>query len=356
MKPVIMCGGVGTKMWPMSRKSSPKHFLPIINGRSLFQINYDALRLKFAPEEIFIQTNAEQAKMAKSQAPEIPKKNYFIEPEMRNQGPATGFAAAKLFKIDPDEPFVLIQSDVLRDPPEKFIQMIEEFDKLIKRDGKLITGGIRPEFPTPGIDYMSATEEIPTESELKIFKMEQWIDRSEEKAIDEHFKKQDLFSHANHYAWTPRKLLAAYERHKIEWYRPLMAMIDAFDTDKEEVVVHQEYAKMPAEPIEVVTVHELANAYLAELNFNWIDFGTWKSVSKHLKTNKLEEEKNILEIDSKNCFFKTNKKDKFCALIGVKDLVVIDTDDGLLVCHIDQTSKVKEVVGYLKTSEKNSLL
>jgi len=351
-----MCGGVGSKMWPMSRKTSPKHFLPLINGRSLFQINYDALRLKFRPEEIFIQTNADQAQIAKKQVPEIPNKNYFIEPEMRNQGPATGFAAAKLFKMDPDEPFILVQADVLRRPPEKFIQMIEEFDKLIKRDGKLITAGIRPKFPTPGIDYLTATEEIPTDSELKIFKMDQWIDRSEKEAIEKHFSQGDLFAHANHYAWTPRKLLVAYERHKIEWYRPLMAMIDAFDTNKEATVVRQEYAKMPAEPIEVVTIHELANAYLAELNFDWIDFGTWKSVSKYLKNNNHKEKKNVLQIDSTNCFFKTNVKNKFCALIGVKDLVIIDTKDGLLVCHIEQTGRVKEVVEYLKTNQKEQLL
>jgi len=199
-------------------------------------------------------------------------------------------------------------------------------------------------------------EEIPTKSGLKIFKMDQWIDRSEEKVIKKHFEKQDLFAHANHYAWTPRKLLVAYERHKIEWYRPLMAMIDAFGTEKEETVVNQEYAKMPAEPIEAVTIHELANAYLAELDFDWIDFGTWKSVSKYLKTNNLEEKKDVFEIGSENCFFKTDKKSKFCALIGVRDLVVIDTDDGLLICHIEQTGKVKEVVEYLKTSEKDNLL
>ena len=93
MKAVIICGGIGSKMWPMSRSSMPKHFLPLIGNKSLFELNYEALRKKFGPEEIFLQTNEVQAKIAKSLKPEIPEENIFAEPEMRNQGPATGSAA-----------------------------------------------------------------------------------------------------------------------------------------------------------------------------------------------------------------------------------------------------------------------
>lgn len=122
MKPVIICGGIGSKMWPMSRSTMPKHFLPILNGKSLFQLNYETLRLKFEPRDIYIQTNALQAEIAKKQVEEIPEGNIFIEPEMRNQGPATGFAAAMLSKKYPDEPFMLVQADVLRRPGEEFLK------------------------------------------------------------------------------------------------------------------------------------------------------------------------------------------------------------------------------------------
>src|SRR5690606_26711850 len=106
MKTVIICGGIGSKMWPMSRITMPKHFLPFINGKSLFQLNYEALRKKFVSEEIFLQTNEVQAKIAKNLIPEIIDENIFVEPEMRNQGPATGFAAAQLIKRGfGDEPF-----------------------------------------------------------------------------------------------------------------------------------------------------------------------------------------------------------------------------------------------------------
>lgn len=159
MKPVIICGGIGTKMWPESRKSLPKHFLPLLNGKSLFELNWEALRTRFSPEEIFLQTTEHQAEIAKKQAPEIRSENIFIEPEARNQGPATGFAAAQLYKRFPDEPFMLVQVDVLRQPTASFIQMIEGFDALIRKEGKIVTGGLKPTYAVMGVDYLIVNPE-----------------------------------------------------------------------------------------------------------------------------------------------------------------------------------------------------
>ena len=146
MKAVIICGGIGSKMWPESRQKSPKQFLPLVGDKSLFQLNWEALRLKFKPEEIFLQTNALQAEIAKKQVPEILVDNVFIEPEMRNQGPATGFAAASLIKRGfGDEAFMLVQADVMRKPEEKFIEMLEVMGGLAAESKDYITGGIKPE-------------------------------------------------------------------------------------------------------------------------------------------------------------------------------------------------------------------
>lgn len=352
----MICGGIGSKMWPLSRAKLPKHFLPLLGEKSLFQLNYQALRSKFSAKEIYLQTNALQSKIAQEQVPEIPVENIFIEPEMRNQGPATGFAAAKFFKIDPDEPFVLIQVDVLREPTEEFIKMIEVFDKLIKRDGKLITGGIEPKYYAEGVDYLLAGEKTTSNKGIDIYQMKKWLWRDQKNEIEKAFGKKKLFLHANHYAWTPRLLLEAYKKRAPEWYQPLQKMIDAFGTEKEIEVVTKEYAKMPAEPIEKVTQFELKNAYVAELNFNWIDFGTWGSLGSYIKTKKTaSDSKNILEIDSKGCCHRI-PKDKFLALVGVKDLFIVDTGDALLVCSQDKSGKVKEVVEQLKNQKRKDLL
>ncbi|MEI8067950.1 MAG: sugar phosphate nucleotidyltransferase [Candidatus Shapirobacteria bacterium] len=341
MKPVIICGGVGAKMWPMSRNTMPKHFLPLLNKKSLFQLNWEALRLKFQPEEIFLQTNAVQAEIAQKQVPEILPENVFIEPEMRNQGPATGFAAAMLFKKFPDEPFMLVQADVLREPDEKFIEMIEQFDELIRKEGKIVTGGIKPEFALMGVDYLKVNQATHL--------MEEWLGRGEKEVIEGYLASGDALIHTNHYAWTPRKLLECLKVRKPEWYEPLMNIINGED-------IPTEYAKMPKGPIEEVTQFELKDGYVIELPFEWIDFGTWESVVNYLEKKVLNEiDDDKMEIDSNNNYI-YKKDNKFIATVGVENLVIVDTGDALLIAKRDQSGKVGQIVDALKEQNKNELL
>lgn len=357
MKPVLICGGVGTKMWPLSRVKHPKHFLPLFGNQSLYKINYQLLLKKFRPDEIYILTTSDQIKTALLQAPGVPYKNCIIEPELRNHGPAMGLMAAKLSAIDPDEPFFLVQVDNLRRPGEMFLKMIDECDRLVTKEGKLITGGIRPEYLIGGVDYLLAGEPLKGLSQMKIFKMKKWLWRDvEEKKLEDYFQKNLLFAHANHYCWTPRLLLEAYQRKAPDWYSALKKVQTAIGQPDEERVIKREYSKMVKARVERVTSFELESGYIVELPFQWIDFGTWESLARFYETEKITFRKeNYLEIESDN-FFISSPPGKFVATIGVKDLVIVDTGDGLLVCHKDQTGKVGKVVEYLREKKKLTYL
>lgn len=351
MKLVIICGGIGSKMWPMSRSTMPKHFLPLINGKSLFQLNYEALRKRFEATEIFLQTNDVQAKIAQSQEIEIVGENIFVEPEMRNQGPATGFAAAQLIKRGfGDEPFILVQADVLREADEKFLDMIMELEKLGRTSDKYITGGFMPQIVVRGVDYLVKGNLVNEENGVKIFEVADYIDRSEEDKINEYLGTDKLLLHANHTSMTPNNLLKMYQKYKPEWYEPLVAIANNGD-------VVTEYGKMPKAGIEEVTklVYKNGEAMVVELPFNWVDFGTWESVANYMKEKEMYKSEDVLEIDSKNNFVYRKDK-KYVALIGVEDLVVVDTGDGLLITKKDQTGKVGMVVDKLKEENKQELL
>jgi mannose-1-phosphate guanylyltransferase len=351
MKPVIICGGIGSKMWPMSRSSMPKHFLPLIGGKSLFQLNYEALRKRFAASEIFLQTNEVQAQIAKSQESEIPDENIFVEPEMRNQGPATGFAAAQLIKRGfGDEPFILVQADDLREPAEKFLDMIVEVDKLASSGDKYITGGFMPKSIVGGVDYLVKGNLITEENGVKLFEVADYIDRTEEEKIKQFLGTDKLLLHTNHTTMTPNNLLKMYQTYKPEWYQPLVEISKGGD-------VPTEYAKMPKGAIEEVTkqVYKNGGAVVAQLPFNWVDFGTWESVANYMDDKSMYIPEGVYEIDSKDNF--VYKKDKkYIALIGVEDLIVVDTGDALLIAKKDQTGKVGQVVDVLKTQERTDLL
>ena len=338
-------------MWPMSRSTMPKHFLPLISGKSLFELNWEALRKRFSPEEIFLQTNEVQAKIAKNIVPEIIEENIFIEPEMRNQGPATGFAAAQLIKKGfGDEPFILVQADVLREPDEGFLAMIGEVEKLGKENSKYITGGFTPETIVRGVDYLVKGNLVSEKNGVKIFEVADYIDRTEEDKIKQYLGTDKLLLHANHTTMTPNNLLKMYQKYKPEWYQPLVEISQNGD-------VVSEYGKMPKAGIEEVTkiVYKNNEALVVELPFNWVDFGTWESVANYMKEKEMYSSEDVFEIEANNNFvYRKNKK--YVALIGVDDLVVVDTEDGLLITRKDLTGKVGQVVDKLKEEGRNELL
>ena len=356
MKPVLMCGGIGSKMWPMSRKASPKHFLPLIGGKSLFQINYEMLRKKFSAGQIYVQTNRQQAEIARSQAPEIPRENYFIEPELRNHGPATGLMAAKLYSLNPDEPFITVQTDVIRRPESCFLKMIDQIEKLILKEKKLVTGGIRPTYAIMGVDYLLAKQKVGDTGDMNIYKMNKWLGRDAKEEVEKYLEQKAIFANANHYAWTPRLMLEAYKRIAPDWYEPLKNIINSSGKENEEQIIAEEYSKMEKAPIERITSIELSNGLVVELPFEWIDFGTWESLAKYDQSgNPTESDQNNITIDSKNCFIKCTKK-KTVAVIGIDDLVIIDTTDALLICPKKQSGRVGEVVDRLKELKKDEFL
>jgi len=349
MIPVIICGGFGTKLWPVSRQHKPKPFLPLIGNKSLFQINYESLRTKFSPSEIYVSTNEDQAVLAHGQAPEIPPENYIIEPEMRNQGPATGLIAAFLYKKGlPDEPFMIVQADDLREPAEGFIKMIDVCDSLARRETKYITGGIKPTDSVMGVDYLIKGKRVTPENEIGVYEVAKFVWRSTKEQTDELIKDGNALIHTNHTCMTPRNLLGMLQKYKPEWYGPLMNIVGGAD-------IKTEYLKMPPGPIEDVTqkVYTAGEALVVELPFKWTDIGTFESLDKYLKGNGLyKTSENIVDLTGKNNFVKLDDPNKIVALVGVDDLVVVDTGDALLVCRKDQSGQVGEA---LKEVEKRKL-
>lgn len=339
MIPVIICGGFGTKMWPVSREHRPKHFLPLIGEKSLFQINYEGLRTHFGPAEIYVSTNEDQMEMAKKQEPEIPDENFILEPEMRNQGPATGLIAAMLVKKGKgDEPFMLIQSDDLREPVEKLIEMMLACDKLARKESKYITGGFRPDFPVMGVDYLVKGARVSEEGEVGIFNIDKFVWRGSKEQTEEFIKKPTALVHANHTCMTPNNLLKMLQKYRPDWYEPLMNIAKGSE-------VKEEYKKMDPGPIEDVTqkVYEAGEALVVELPFKWVDFGTFESLDKYLKEKGLYKVgENVVDLNGKSNFVKLDDQNKVVALVGVDNLIIVDTGDALLICDKNKSGEVGE--------------
>lgn len=358
MKFIVFAGGQGTKLWPLSRESKPKQFQPVVGDKTLFRQNVEALLTKYSAQDIFVSTKRRYVKFVVEDAPEIPLENIIIEPDVaKNTGPATGFAIVKVAAKYPEEPFMIVQADCLRKPDEKFIEMTRLAEELVRKEKKLITGGQKALYPDMGIDYLMLGDQVENQNGVDIFKIQKFVPRLEtyeetEKLISG-FK---IATHSNHYCWYPQLMLEVYEKYNPRWYQSLMEIKAALGTKDESAEVDRIYSAMEAGPIEEVTQHIFDQAYIIINPFKWMDMGTWGVIYEYLASAKhMYTDGNVVAIDTNNSFIKGNKN-RLIATIGVDDLMVVDTDDALLICPKSRAQEVKKVLDKLKEEGKNEYL
>ncbi len=350
MKIIVTAGGQGTKLWPYSRQDKPKQFQPIIGDTSSYQQTITTLLKDFTPEDIFISTKRKFIRYVSEQSPMIPLKNYIVEPDIaKDRGPGEGLAFLRLSVTHPDEPFFVVQADCLRDPEEGFLQMIKQAEKLVIKHRKLVTGGIKATEATMGVDYLKLDGSIKGEGNENgdAHFIDEYIFRRENlretKELVENFH---VVVHCNHTCWYPDLMLEAYKKYRPDWHEALMQIKDALDKPGENEAIERIYATMEKGPTEDVTKHVMTdgNSIAILLPYKWTDVGTWGSVYDFFSDG-LENYKdgNVITANTAGSLIKTSNKGKLIAVAGVKDLVIVDTEDALLVISKDQIDKIKDI-------------
>jgi mannose-1-phosphate guanylyltransferase len=359
MKIIIVAGGQGTKLWPYSRDHQPKQFQPILGNKSLFTYNIETLLRKFAPEDIFVSTKRRFIKYVSEQAPQIPLRNYIVEPDVKkDRGPAEGLAILQLSLLHPDEPFMIIQSDNIRQPEAEFLQFVEDAGDIVQRDKKYVTGGIKATTPDMGIDYIKLSNKVKHESHQEIFEIDEFLGRkatfAETKKLVEGFH---VVSHCNHMCWYPDLALGAYKEFRPDWYKALMQMRDAIGKPGEDAEIERIYHTMEAGATEEVTRHVMKDGRIILLPFEWTDFGTWGSVYDFFCNGGSNyADGKVVSVDATDTLVKTSNKNKLVALAGVDNLVVVDTDDVLLIIPKNKIEKIKDIQKLLAQDSDKSYL
>lgn len=363
MKIIVTAGGQGTKLWPYSREAKPKQFQPIVGDTSTCTETINTLLKKFAPEDIFISTKRKFIKYISEQAPRIPLKNYIIEPDIaKDTGPGLGLAFLYLSLHHPDEPFFLVQADCMRKPEEVFLQMIEDTGAIVARDKIFITGGIKATEASIGVDYLQLGEKIASGSGQEIYGVDSFLGRrSTYKETKELIENFHVVTHSNHYCWYPNQMVDAYKKYRPDWHKSLMKIKDAFGKPGEAEAIEEIYAAMEKGSTEEVTKHlmEQGEARVVLLPFKWTDVGTWGSVYEFFVDgdgtgNYVDA--NVISVDTTGTLVKSNCPKKLVAVAGVEDLVIIDTDDVLLVIPKDKIEKIKDIQEVLKEQKNGEYL
>ena len=360
MKIIVTAGGQGTKLWPYSREDKPKQFQPVIGETSLYTQTIDVLLRKFAPEDIFISTKRKFIKYVSDQTPQIPLRNYIVEPDVaKDRGPAEGLAFLRLSVLHPNEPFFLVQADCIRKPEEAFLQMIEDAGKIVERDRRLITGGIKATEPILGIDYLRLGKQVDG-AQQEIYEIDEFLGRKssvhETRQLIENYH---IVTHSNHYCWYPDLMLSAYKKYRPDWHKALMKMKAAFDKPGEDAAIEKIYHTMEKGATEEVTKQMMRESHIILLPFRWTDVGTWGSVSDFFTGGDEKEnykDGQVVTVDTTGSLIKTSNENKLVAVAGVQDLIIVDTDDVLLVIPKDKIDKIKDIQAVLAEEHERKYL
>ncbi len=347
MKIIITAGGQGTKMWPYSRQDMPKQFQPILNGKSTFQYGVEAFLKQYAPEDIFVSTKRKFIKYVSEQAPQIPLKNYIVEPDIaKDRGPGEGLAFLTLSMRHPDEPFFVYQSDMVREPEEAFLGMVKDAEELAVKHKKFMTGGIKATSANMGADYLQLGAQVPMDGKQEVYTIDAFHFRKgtiqETKELVENFH---VVSHWNHTCWYPDLMLEAYAKYRPDWYEKLMQIKDVIGKPGEDEAIKAIYETMEKGATEEVTrnVMDSGEAVAFLLPFRVTDFGTWESVYDYFSDGEANYyDGELASFDSRGSIIKTSKK-KLVAISSVDDLVVVDTDDVLLIIPRNRLDTVKDL-------------
>ncbi len=359
MKILVTCGGQGTKLWPYSRQDKPKQFQPIIGDKSSYQVSIETLLTEFPAEDIYISTKHKFIKYISEQSPQIPLKNYIVEPDIAlDRGPGEGLAFLRLSMMFPEEPVFYVQADMVREPGEKFITMIRAAEKIVTETGKYITGGVKATEANMGADYLELGNSVDG-GEVDAYEITKFHYRKstvrETRELVENFR---VVTHWNHLCWYPSKLIEAYREFRPDWYDKLMQIRDVIDQPGEQEAIRSIYETMEKGPTEDVTRHlmDSGNAVVLLLPFKNTDVGTWESVREFSEDDDGNHfDANVISIDSMGTLVKSRNAGKLIAIAGLKNMVIVDSDDALLVIPSDEIDKIKEIQANL-TEDRSKYL
>jgi len=357
---VIMAGGGGTRLWPISRKEKPKQLLPLIGQETLFQSTVHRLENLFLSEHILVVTVEEQAREMRLQAPEIPEENYIIEPTPRGTASVVGLAAAVLHKRDASAKMAVLPSD-------HFIRNRDLFHYLLKAafdvadNGYLVTLGITPNQPSTAYGYIQQGESLDGQYKYPTYKVKRFIEKPDEQAAQQLLRTGDHSWNSGMFIWRADAILSEIKKQMPLLSGALKLISSAWETNKQNAVLLEHWPNLQMETVDYgIMEHAERVAVLPAGGLGWSDVGMWSSLFEVLlpdmNGNIATNTSLHLAHETHNTLVYGGNSERLVVTIGVDDMIIVDTGDVLLVCKTDQSQKVRDVVGHLNKHNQEKYL
>ncbi len=356
MLALIMAGGSGTRFWPKSRKKHPKQLLRIYGDRTMIQQTVDRLKPIVPVNRIFIVSTQTQIEEIKRQLPEIPEANLLVEPVGKNTAPCIGLGALYMKRIDPDAVMVVLPADHMVLDEERWRKQLQQAEVIARETSALVTLGIKPTYPATGYGYIQHTSEQVQIDGIQAYRVKTFAEKPNYETACRFLESGDFLWNSGIFIWKISTILQEIDEYLPEIGDALKTIDQAIGTPKEQQIIDYTYRQIRSISIDYGVMEYAREVYVLPADFGWNDLGSWNEVYKIRPKDNNENaasEQHVL-LDTHGCLI--DVEGKVVASIGLQDLIVVETDDALLICPRDRAQEVRDVVEALKRKKLDHLL
>ena len=341
---IIMAGGVGSRFWPLSRNSKPKQFLDILGtGETLLQQTFRRFRDLCPQENIFVVTSAEQHDLVIEQL-KIEPSRVLGEPFRRNTAPCLAYGTFRILKDNPNAIVAVTPADHLIVKEDKFREEINRCFEYAEDHDALITLGIKPDRPETGYGYIQADQKKPVKGFDKLLKVKTFTEKPDLDLARKFLESGDFYWNSGIFIWNIKSILSAFEKHMPETYSVFDEGRDMFGTKQERSFISKAYAVCRSISIDYGIMEKADNVYVKCADIGWSDLGTWSSLYEHTTLDKKGNavvKGEVLSYDNKGNIFNISEG-KVAVIQGLKDYIVVDSDDVLLIVRKEDEQNIKK--------------
>jgi len=347
---LIMAGGGGTRLWPLSRKHRPKQVLPLTEERTMIQITVERLYSLLPPEHIFIVAGPDLAEGLHMNVPQISADNFIIEPEPRDSGPAAGLGTFMIAERDPEAVIAVLSADHHIAQEERFLDSLRCAEHFARK-GQIVTLGINPSFPATGFGYIKRGEPVGEFDGTTVYRSEGFHEKPDA-ATAAAFVQSGLYSwNAGMFIWRADQAIREFTRQQPNMARDLLSIATSNGHGNADMT----WKNIDKISLDYAIMENAENVVVIPVDMGWSDVGTWGTLFEVLAKN---DDGNAtrsthsahIQIDTHHTLLVS---DRMVVTIGVDDLVIVDTEDVLLVCHRDRAQDVRNIVARLREQGKD---
>ena len=350
---VILAGGGGTRFWPISRQELPKQFLNLTGSDLMVNETIDRLSEIVERKDIFIVTNEAQIPLMREAIQDrILPEHILSEPAARNTSACIGYAAMEILKKYGDGIMCILPSDHYIKDTKAYDLLMKKAVAAAEKTGKLVTIGIKPTFASTGYGYI----QFKKGNSQDWYEVVDFVEKPDIRTAKAYVKSGNFLWNSGMFVWKASTILNYYKRLLPDIYRKLVKIGDAMNTEREQAVLQEVYPTIPKISIDYGIMERADQVVVLVGEFGWNDVGSWDALQALYEP---DENGNIIcgeqvHIDTRNCI--SYAQSRLIAALGVEDLIIVESDDAVLVCHKDKAQEVKHIVERLKEEGKERYL